>query len=332
MSAYCPELSQQMAALVETLVGKHVCVIGHARPDGDCIGSQVAMARLLRAQGAKVELANADPLPEPLLFLAEKTPVARFDFDAIAGLPLIYVDCADQARVGPVTSQKLSGARHLANIDHHISNTLYAETNLLDATSAATCEIIAGIAFDLGWEIDLETAQALYVGIMADTGRFCYASASSRVFELCSRLVALGARPDVASQHLFENDPLSRYKLLQRYLSSLELHCDGKVCCGVLTQNDFEQTQSSYDETEGFVDYARSLKGVEVGIIIEERATSTKGSLRAMGADIRVDQVAAQFGGGGHARAAGLSSSLTVEALKEGLLKEIDRRMKAMSN
>ncbi len=329
MSAYYSELSSQLAKIVSDFRGENVCVIGHARPDGDCIGSSVALTRMLRSQGVNVTLVNADSVPETIEFLVGETPVERFSFEAVKYLPLIYVDCADEMRVGPLTSRSLSESRRLLNIDHHISNTLFAETNLVDSDSAATCEVLAGIAFDLEWEVDAVTAQALYVGILTDTGQFCYASTSSRVFDICSRLLKLGARPEVAADHLFESQPLCRYKLLERYLDSLELYSDGRVCCGVLMQKDFNETGASYEDTEAFVDYARSLKGVEIGIIVEERKTMTKGSLRAKHADVRVDQVAGLFGGGGHARAAGLSSPLSVDDLKAGLLEEVDRRISA---
>lgn len=328
MSAYYPELSPKLKSFVESLDGRTVAVIGHARPDGDCIGSQVSLTRLLRSRGVDVVCVNADKCPEDLGFLVEDSPFDSLDFESLQRLPLIFVDCADEMRIGPVTSQRLAKNEFLLNIDHHISNTNYAQLNLISSGSSATCEVLAGMALDLGWEIDAHTAQAMYVGIVTDTGRFGFAATSSQVFEICSKLVALGAQPAVVSRNLFESNPYSRLKLLERYLASLKLSYDGKVCSGVLTQKDFVETESNYEQTEGFVDYARSVVGAEIGIIMEERETTVKGSLRAEEASMRVDKIAAEFGGGGHACAAGLSSSLSLRELQASLLEEVGKRFK----
>ncbi|MCH6257938.1 DHH family phosphoesterase [Puniceicoccaceae bacterium K14] len=326
MSDYFPDFSPRFRKSIEALSGKTVVVIGHARPDGDCIGSQVALTRLLRNQGVEVVCVNADPCPQSLLFIAEESPFDVLNFERIEALPLIFVDCADELRIGPETSKRLAGNEFLLNIDHHISNTNYASTNFVSSSSSATCELLAGMALDLGWEIDALTAEALYTGIMTDTGRFGYVATSSQVFDICSTLVKCGAEPAKISNNLYENNPFSRLKLLERYLNSLKVCFDGKVCYGVLTQKDFAETQSVYEQTEGFVDYARSVVGVEIGIIMEERKTTVKGSLRAENAQMRVDQIAAKLGGGGHACAAGLSSNLSLSELETSLLEEVGKR------
>ena len=327
MSGYFPGLSERFAAFAKGLKGERVCVMGHAKPDGDCIGSQVALTRLLRNLGVDAFAMNADPAPKALAFLIEETKVLPFEFGSLESLPLIYVDCADEKRVGPKTSVALAEHRMLANIDHHISNTKFSENDFVVSQAAATCEILAGIAYDLDWEIDAQTALALYVGILTDTGRFSYAATSPRVFELASRLVGDGASPTFASTHLYERERMQRLKLLERFLDSLALECDDRICIGVVRQQDFLDTGAAYEDTEGFVDYARSIDGVEVGILIEERKTMTKGSLRSNDAAYRMDRIAAAFGGGGHACAAGLSSPLKAEELKSGLLKAIGERL-----
>ncbi len=304
-----------------------MCVIGHARPDGDCVGAQIAAAAMISTFGAEVCLANADQVPFTLEYLEGSESIAIIDPERLGDAGLLYVDCADEGRVGPKTSIALESRRRLGNIDHHITNTRFAEVNLIDASASATCEILAGIAFDLAIPLSVATAQALYTGILTDTGRFSYAATSSRVFELCSRLVQCGASPQLAAENLYENVTLPRLKLLERFLGSLTYECGNKVCVGVVRQRDFVETGTSYQDTEGFVDYARSVGDVSVGLLLEERKTTTKASLRAKSKKLRVDQIASQFGGGGHACAAATSSKLPLQDLRKALIEALETRV-----
>ena len=189
-------------------------MIGHARPDGDCIGSQIAVSRMLQAMGVNTVMVNADRSPTTLNYLLTEEPIEIVSPEAISGIPLVYVDCADEFRVGPKTSEALSSFRRVLNVDHHITNTNFAEINLVDAEASATCEILAGIAFDLNLELGASISQALYTGIVTDTGRFGYAATSSRVFDLCSKLVERGASPQLAAENLYESETMPRLKLL----------------------------------------------------------------------------------------------------------------------
>ncbi len=326
MGGYFPELSERFGAFAETARDLEVCVIGHARPDGDCVGSQIGAQAILSALGVKSFTVNADQVPAPLRYLEGSDEIRIVEPDALGDSALFYVDCADEARVGPKTSIALQDRRRLGNVDHHITNTNFAEANFVDAGASATCEILAGIALDLDLPLEASVAQALYTGILTDTGRFGFAATSSRVFKLCSALLDCGASPQDAAENLYENMTLARLKLLERFLSSLTYECDGKVCVGELKQRDFVETGTSYQDTEGFVDYARSVSDVSVGVLLEERKSTTKGSLRAKRRDIRVDQVAAQFGGGGHACAAATSSDLSLPELRAGLLEALAER------
>lgn len=304
-----------------------VCVIGHARPDGDCVGSQIGAVAMLKAFGIQSFSVNADIVPSELEYLEDASSISIVEPEALDDAVLFYVDCADEGRVGPKTSIALEGRRRLANIDHHITNTNFADTNIVDSDASATCEILAGIAVDLKLPVSASVAQAFYTGILTDTGRFGFAATSSRVFNLCSELTRMGASPQRAAESLYENVTLARLKLLERFLNSLEYACEGNVCIGSLLQKDFIDTGTSYQDTEGFVDYARSVSDVSVGVLLEERMSTTKASLRAKRSDIRVDQIAAQFGGGGHACAAAMSSQLSLEELRKGLLEALSDRL-----
>ena len=305
---FYPELSARFAQLLERLHGRRVAVIGHSRPDGDCIGSQVALARILAALGHDCVCVNSDPVPRRLQFLVPgmtflRTDAAQADRTDYAA---IFVDCADHVRGGERLRARFPAP--VANIDHHLSNIGYAELNLVDSASAATCEILAGIFFDLGLTVDAQAAQGLYTGILTDTGQFRFTSTTRRTFLLAAELMARGAKPTEAGFELYERETTGKLQLLQRFLASLRMECDSRVCIGVLPNGVFEETGSTAEDTEGLVDYARCIDGVDVGVLIEERPDgAVKASLRAKDPAYRLDRIAAQFNGGGHACAAGLN-------------------------
>lgn len=328
---FYPELSAQFAQLLVSLRGRKVAVVGHARPDGDCIGAQVALARVLASQGIDVICVNGDPVPRRLQFLVPGMKFFRTD-DVLASTEeraAIFVDCADHARGGERLKAKYPAP--VAMIDHHLSNVGYAALNLVDSNSAATCEILAGIFFDNGLPVDAQAAQGLFAGILTDTGQFRFNSTSRRCFVLAGELVARGARPAEAGYHLYERETEGKLRLLQRFLASLKLECGGRACIGILPAGIFEETGSTAEDTEGLVDYARSIDGVEIGALIEHRSDgSVKASLRAKEPAYRVDQIAGQFNGGGHACAAGLSLKADTENFYARLVAAIAERIAAV--
>lgn len=325
---FYPELSAAFAKLLASLAGRRVAVVGHARPDGDCIGSQVALARVLAASGLDVICVNGDPVPRRLAFLVpgmkffrpEDLPITPGDRAAL------FVDCADHLRVGE--RLKALYPQPVANIDHHLSNIGYAETNLVDSGSAATCEILAGMFLDNNLPIDAQAAQALYTGILTDTGQFRFNSTSRRCFVLAGELVTRGAKPTEAGYQLYERESLGKLRLLQRFLSTLRLECGGHVCIGTLPEGSFAATGTSAEDTEGLVDYARSIDGVAIGVLIEERGDGgVKASLRAKDPFYRLDQIAAQFNGGGHACAAGLNLKTGAADFPARLIAALERQI-----
>lgn len=328
---FYPTLSAEFAQLLSTIAGRKVAVVGHARPDGDCIGSQVALARVLTTLGHEVFCVNADAVPRRLRFLVRDM---KFLWTEEAeALPVncaaIFVDCADHARAGDRLMARFS--RPAGVIDHHVSNVGYGEINLVDSVSAATCEILAGVFFDNDLTVDEQTAQALYTGLLTDTGQFRFHSTSRRCFLLAGELVARGADPTEAGFELYERESMGKLRLLQRFLGSLRMECGGRVCIGTLPNGVFEETGSSAEDTEGLVDYARSIDGVEIAALIEERPNgAVKASLRAKEPKFRVDAIAAKFNGGGHACAAGLSLKSGSETFYPQLVAALSERIAAV--
>ena len=331
MEKFYPALSADFARLLASLAGRRIAVIGHARPDGDCIGSQVALARVLAALGFDVVCINADAIPRRLQFLVKEMAFLRTDevVNAPDDRAAIFVDCADHARAGE--RLKVRFPAPVAVVDHHLSNVGFATANLVDSAAAATCEILAGVFFDNNLPVDAQTAQALYTGILTDTGQFRFNSTSRRCFVLAGELVARGAQPSEAGYQLYERETEGKLRLLQHFLASLRLECAGRVCVGTLAPGIFEETGTSVEDTEGLVDYARSIDGVDIGALIEEKTDGTvKASLRAKEPAYRVDLVAAQFNGGGHACAAGLNLKSGGEKFYERLVAALTLRVVAV--
>jgi phosphoesterase RecJ-like protein len=325
---FYPEFAEKFGQLLAALAGRKVAVVGHARPDGDCIGAQVALARALAARGQDVICVNADPVPRRLQFLVPGMTVLRTEevLNSTEDRAAVFVDCADHARPGE--RLKVRYPTPVGSVDHHLSNAGFATFNLIDTASAATCEILAGLLFDAGLPVDAVSAQALYTGILTDTGQFRFNSTSRRCFVLAGELVARGARPAEAGFELFERETLGKLRLLQHFLASLQLECGGRVCIGTLPVGIFESTGSNGEDTEGLVDYARSIEGVAIGALIEQRADGTvKASLRAKDPAYRVDLAAARFNGGGHACAAGLNLKQNTEGFHARLVAVLAERL-----
>jgi phosphoesterase RecJ-like protein len=304
METFYPEFMPRFTGLLGQLGSRPVAVVGHARPDGDCIGSQVALARVLRTLGHDPVCVNADPVPRRLKFLVEGVTFVRPEELPAHDYAAVFVDCADHDRAGPLLKARFPAP--VGVVDHHLSNVGFGGVNIVDPTSAATAEILAGLFFDCGSAVDAATAQGLYVGILTDTGQFRFNSTSRRTFLLAAELLARGAKPAQAGYELYERETAGKLQLLQRFLASFRFECGGRVCIGMLPAGVFRETGSLPEDTEGMVDYTRAVDTVDVGVLIEERADGIKASLRAKAPVFRMDLVAGRFGGGGHACAAGL--------------------------
>ncbi|HEY5078275.1 MAG TPA: DHH family phosphoesterase [Opitutaceae bacterium] len=331
MDKFYPEFSEAFARLLTAVAGKPVAVVGHARPDGDCIGSQVALARVLSARGSPSVCVNADAVPRRLAYAARGMKFIQTD-EALLLPPetlSVFIDCADHARAG----ERLKARFPLPEgaIDHHLSNGGYAKVNIVDSGSAASCEMLAGLCIDAGLPVDSATATALFAGIITDTGQFRYNSTSQRTFVLAGRLVSLGASPSEAGYELYERESVGKLRLLQRFLSSLKMELGGRVCTGTLESGAYQATGTTAEDTEGLVDFARCVDGVDVGVLIEQRPDGgVKASLRAKDPLCRLDLVAGMFGGGGHACAAGLNVKKGVEEFRALLLEALAERLRVV--
>lgn len=326
---FYPGESARFAAAIEKLKGRKVAVLGHQRPDGDCIGSTVAFVRVLRSLGIDAIGLNNDATPPTLRTFVGDTPMALAADFSPNGHCAVSVDCADYKRVGDALNQSFPKVE--LNIDHHISNKCYGAENIVISTASATAEMLAGFLLDNDYEIDPTTAQALYVGIATDTGQFRFPSTTTATFDIARRLCQRGANPAGAARQLYEQESFAKIKLLQSFLGSLKLEFEGRVCVGLIEGGVYASTGATVDDSEGLVDYARAIAGVNIGVFIEDRDGALKGSLRAKDPKFRVDQIAKRFGGGGHACAAGLNvENSSIQVFYPQLMDAIDTHLKSL--
>ena len=318
---YFPEHSVAFKAALGRIEGRPVAVLGHLRPDGDCIGSQVGLARVLRAMGEDVVCYNHHAVPLNCRKFVGDTPFFEDAGGVDANRVAISVDAADRGRLGPRLQEAYPQV--YLNIDHHISNTRYAEVNLVEGAASAAGELLAGMILDNGFPLDVVSAQALYVGMATDTGQFRFSSTTRRTFEICCRLMDEGADPAAAALELYEHERPAKLALLQRFLASFHYYFDGRLCVGVIDEATWKETGASKEDTEGLVDYARSVEGVEIGVLLEEQAGHLKGSFRAKDGRHRVDLLAAHFNGGGHACAAGFNPGCDLKTFYPRLLEKM---------
>ena len=304
MASFLEESSSFSSALAR-LAGKSVLVLGHRRPDGDCIGSQVALTRVLLSEGIDARAVNADPIPRTLQKFVGDTPFFRPEEVEGEEFTVVTVDCADHKRVGEELVGRFPSV--FLNVDHHVSNIGYAEINLVLPEASATGEILGKFFLDNEMTIDSVTAEALYLGICTDTGQFCYSGTNASVFEVCRRLCEAGASPSNVAHELYEREKPGKIQLLQKFLASFRMEHGNRVCIGSIRGADYAATGTSSEDAENFVDYSRSLEGVEIGSLLEDRSGQIKGSLRAKDSRFRVDLLAKEFSGGGHACAAGFN-------------------------
>ena len=293
----------------------------HENPEGDAIGSELALALALRKMGKTATVLNADPVPANLLFLPGAGTVV-FAEDGSKYDVAVVVDCASPERTGRV-SQELRKCPLLVNIDHHRTNGDLGELSLVDPDAAATGLLIHRVLSAMGYEIDLDVATNIYVAVLTDTGSFHYGSSSPEAFEVAGEMVRRGVDPWAVAEQVYETQSADRLRLLGRVLDSLEVSADGRVACITTMQEDLREFASGKDALEGFINYPRSIVGVEVAVSFrEEEGGVFRVSFRSKGR-VDVSAVAARFGGGGHRNAAGCTVPGTFADVKKRVLEAL---------
>jgi len=309
------------AKIVEVLKDeKRFNLISHMLPDGDSIGSLLAMGEALKLAGKEVEMYTPDYIPRRYMFLVGAEDVSQELPADSADITAVVLDCSDPERLGSLKNAVMN-SRQIINIDHHITNHNFGNLNLVDPDAAATGEIVFHLLQDTGITINKSIAEALYVAIASDTGSFKFDNTMPGTHRVVASLLDYSLNPGTLSQKIFDEHPLSFYILLKEALSSLELDLRHGIALMTLSRDIRERSGAKRDDLEGIVNYTRNIEGIELGILFYvEGKNEVKVGFRSKNLDVSV--LAGKLNGGGHARAAGCRLYGNYESVKEKVLRE----------
>jgi phosphoesterase RecJ-like protein len=301
--------------IVEEIRNHHSFLLtAHEGPDGDAIGSTLALASLLQKTGKDVHVHLRDPVPDLYRFLPNADSVSSTipdrDFDVA-----FVLDIGELRRSGDEFC-RFKRIGKIINLDHHLACEPFGYLNLIDPAAAATGVLVYRIASAMGYRFDFETALCLYVSIITDTGSFRYSNANREAFTIAGEMIESGVNAWDVAEQLYENQPRKRLELLARCLPTLDIIKDGKAASVTVTLDMYECTGADAELTDGFVNYPRSIRGVEVAIFfrqVEERRV--KVGFRSKG-KVNVAVFSAALGGGGHHNAAGCTVDGTLDEVK----------------
>jgi len=296
----------------------------HENPDGDALGSLLAMHWILEQLGKdSVMFMSEDEFPLPWEY-------RQWTFESMAGAPpadvhertIVFLDCGNIDRM-PVDFLQADGL-HIVNIDHHHDNTRFGTVNLVVPEASCTAEIVWRLAKDLGAEVTPRIADALYTGLVTDTGKFMYENTTPEAHRMAAELMEAGVDAHEVYRRLYEDLPFRRLQLLQRALSRVERHDEGGMTISQLAKQDYEDTGAQENDSEGVVDHLRAVEGTAVAVLVrdqlaDDREGLRKVSLRATDGRVDVSRIARAFGGGGHPQAAGFTTELAYPELVETL-------------
>ena len=301
-------------------------ITSHVNPDGDAIGSEVALARFLTALGKHVTIVNQSETPEHLLFLTRVFPV--YSFSGVFNKTIkececiIVVDTNSPKRFTALADAILHSPAYKICIDHHLEQEPFADMYVIDTEVPATCELLYHIInYYNPNSITNQIADALYTGIMTDTASFRFPKTDSETHSIVANLLSRGVDPYKIYQQVFENGPINKLWLLGKALASIQLHHGGKVAAMILPRDLFKETRTNESDVDNFTSYVLSIKNVAIGLVFVEQIDSVKVSFRSKG-NVSVNELAKQFEGGGHKNAAG--ANLKKTSLKKAIEKVLE--------
>jgi len=293
----------------------------HQRPDGDALGSALAIARVLRGLGKDVVVVSEDGVPDDCKFIPESdtivTSTDRRDFEV--GM---LVDCEGTKRVGSA-KDAVTSAGATACIDHHVPNGEFGEIRVVNTEASSTAELVAELLDENGIGIDRDMATQLMAGLVSDTGAFRFANAAPRTFRIAARLIEAGAKPSEIAREVYETRSLRSMLVLGRALASLRIDDTGRVAWAQITRKDLDELGATDADTESVVNLVRWVKGPKVAILFREsKPDSIRISLRS-GDGVNMDRIARVFGGGGHEAAAGCTIEGSLDEARTMVIEEV---------
>jgi len=307
---------------------RNVLLATHVNPDGDAIGSLVAMGLALEALGKKTVLYCDSPIPAVYRFLPATGTITRTAVPAETFDTAVILDCGDFSRVGAGLFE-IEKITTVINIDHHVTNTEFGDLIIVDTRACATTEIVYRLIKKLGIDISPGMATSIYTGIFTDTGSFRFSNTNRAAFTICEEMVAIGMDPYQVAQNVYGTYSLGRIKLLNLALDSIELAADGKVSIMTLTKEMLAETRTHPEDVDGLINYARRIEDVKLAVLLHETGTDGGNrddtprfhvSLRSDGT-IDVSEIASDFGGGGHPVAAGFNIDAYIEDIKAKIIR-----------
>lgn len=311
---------------------KRVAIFTHARPDPDAVGSQVAAGLILSAMGKKVSLVCLPPVPESLQFLLDMLPESIIHYSPetagdIATDGILVVDTSARQQLEPAAAFLESHASEVMILDHHISGDLSHRLIHRDTTAAACVEIITRLGETLGVALTKPMATALLAGLAGDTGWFRFDSVTPRTHEVAAKLLAAGAAPSELWGRLMQSERKSKLVLMSHAVGRIAFYANDRIAVMELTQQDMAETQAEPWETEGLIDIPMMVGSVVASIFLSEMPDGKiRVSLRSKHT-VDVNAVCHEFGGGGHARAAGCRLSGPLAAARDAVVKAVQRQL-----
>lgn len=307
------------------------CIVGHIRPDGDCIGSQLGLTLALRNLGKDVVCWNQDVVPQKLAFLDPDKVVSRpargKRFDCV-----IAVDCASFERLGTVTAH-IEDRGILINIDHHGSNTRYGDINWISPKEPSSGELIFRLLKEAKWPVTPQIANCLFTAVSTDTGSFQYPSTRPSTYHTAAELVKCGAELGRICHEVYQSYPLSRVRLLRHVYNSFRLGHENQIAYFWLRPADFARTGATTADSEGLIDHIRDIEPVVVACVFEELEPEvTRVSFRSKTQEVNVSTIAQEFGGGGHPAAAGARIAGRPLTVQRRVLASVRRALDAVKS
>ncbi|MGH9409664.1 MAG: DHH family phosphoesterase [Vicinamibacterales bacterium] len=309
---------QQICDAIQTR--RRFLITSHARPDGDSIGSQLAIAYALEALGKDVRIVNADPAPEHYMEfpgvrrIEIAREVAETDADA-----LIVMESSDLARTGVAGL----GGRFTINIDHHQGNTAYGALNWVDESAAACGELVFDLVRALGVPLTIEIATHIYLAILTDTGSFHHSHITPRTFDICRQTVEAGVNPAAMARRVFDSNSFGKLKLIGALLDRMQLLDGGRLAALYLDDDILNATATTYNDTEGLINLPLTAREIQAVVFFKVGADGdVRVSLRSK-YDVDVRSVAARHGGGGHRNASGFTMRGPLAGVRDAILKEL---------
>jgi phosphoesterase RecJ-like protein len=288
-------------------------IVSHVRPDGDAIGSQLAMTLALRALGKSVRAVSRDKPPAPMLVFPAVADIEVADRVDDPGDAVIVMECGDLQRTGIAGLER----GFVINIDHHLGNTNYGALNWFDVSAAACGEMVFEIIRALGVPLTADIATHIYVAILTDTGSFHYSNITPRTFDICRQCVEAGVSPPAVARSIFDSNNLGRLKLFGAVLSRMQLDATGRIATVYVDHDLAAECGGTYDDTEGLINLPLTVKEILAVVFFKENGPDDwRISMRSKG-EVDVNAIAKEFDGGGHKNASGCSAQGSREALTE---------------